>query len=657
MENEAQELSPKTPLRVEELVGNPNIATLLDTEYLSKLGAQIVLDYKEDEQSREEWVRAYEAAMKIATQVSEKKSTPWENASNVRFPLITIGAMQFHARAYPALLPSKGVVQIGTVGIDTDGRKGLISKLISAHMNYQFEYEMMEWEEDMDRLLITLPITGCEFKKTYYDPQKDYNCSEYVRSTDLVINYYAKSVEEAARKTHILSMDKNEITELQRAGLYLDVELGEACPRSDTITTVTDKSTGQKAPATNSAATSHKILEWHGFIDLDDDDYKEPYVVTVDEKSGKVLRIFSRFYPEDITRNADGAIQKIVPIEYFTKYDFIPNPTGGIYGIGFGVLLGPINESANTIINQLVDAGTLSNRQSGFISRNLRIRNGSLKFSPGQWLEVNASGADLSQGILPLPVREPSMVLFQLLNTLISAGERLTSTTDMMVGENPGQNQKATTTMAVLDQGQKVFTAIYKRVRRAMTKEFQKVFALNAYYLNEDKTKILFDGEATMKKEMYNKNNMVVFPTADPNVSSAAERSQTAQVLMSMIPLGGFNEYEIKRRALDALGITDPEALLLDPSIPPPPDPKMIEAQQEGAEQDFRRKLDMVKFIADSKAEEKELEIKEVDAATRRLVAMTQGFVGGATVSNQSRELIQKERESRRKHGAKSGEI
>jgi hypothetical protein len=188
-----------------------------------------------------------------------------------------------------------------------------------------------------------------------------------------------------------------------------------------------------------------------------------------------------------------------------------------------------------------------------------------------------------------------------------------------------------------------------------MTKEFQKVFALNAYYLDEDKTKILFDGEATMKKEMYNKDNMVVYPSADPNVSSSAEKAQTAQVLMSMIPMGGFNEYEIKRRALDALGVTDPEALLLDPSIPPPPDPKMVQVQQDGIEQDFRRKLDTVEFMTESKQKEKDLEIKEVDAATRRLVAMTQGFIGGAEISNKSRELIQKERDSRRKHAAKSG--
>jgi chaperonin GroES len=647
----SDEMEPAIPLNVDAMVSDINIATKLEEIYLNFLGKQIVDNYKEDEDSRKDWVDKYEQAMKIATQVYEKKNTPWENASNVRFPLITIGAMAFHARAYPTLLPSQGVVATGYLGIDYTGEKSLIAKLVAAHMNYQFEHEMEGWEEDMDRLLITLPITGCEFKKTYYDPQKGYNCSEYVRSSDVVINYYAKSVEEADRKTHILSMNSNEIEEMKRAGMFLDVDLGQAEPRADTTTNVLDKSIGFKAPSTVDTSTPFKILEWHGWVDLDGDDYKEPYVVTVDEKSGKVLRIVARYRADGITKN-DSQILKITPVEYFTKYDFIPNPSGGIYGIGFGILLGPLNESSNTLINQLVDAGTLSNRQSGFISRNLRIRNGRATFSPGEWKEVNASGADLRQGILPLPVREPSMVLFQLLNTLISAGERLTSTTDMMVGENPGQNQKATTTMAVLDQGMKVFSAIYKRIRRAMTKEFKKVFQLNAYYLDEDKTKILFDGQATMKKDMYNKDHMVVFPSADPNVSSTAEKMQMSQMLLGMIPMGGFNAYEIKRRALEAMGVPDPESLLLDPATPPAPDPKLIKAQQDGVEQDFRRKLDTIEFMTTSRNKAKELDIKEEEAATNRLTAMLDGFAKGAKVSHDSRALVQKELSDRRQVNA-----
>lgn len=643
---------PKATIRPEDVVNETNLTTHFDEEYLTTLGQQIVKDYTADEESRKDWMETYEKAMKIANQVYEEKSHPWPKASNIRFPLITIGALQFHARAYPALLPSKGVVETGTIGIDMTGQKALIAKLVAAHMNYQFQFEIKDWEEDMDKLLVTLPITGCEFKKTYYEPEKGACCSEYVRSADLVVNYYAKSMEEAARKTHVLSVSHNEVIELQRAGVYRECSLGEPVPRDDKATKVFDQASGFKQPSLDSS-TPHKLLEWHGFIDLDGDDYKEPYVVTVDEKTGKVLRIVARYYKEGITRQND-IITKIEPIEYFTKYDFIPNPSGGIYGIGFGILLGPLNESANTLINQLVDAGTLSNMQSGFISRNLRMRNGRFNFSPGEWKEVNASGADLRQGILPLPVREPSSVLFQLLNTLITAGERLTSTTDMMVGENPGQNQKATTTMAVLDQGMKVFTAIYKRVRRAMTKEFQKVFELNYYHLNEDRTKVLFDGNATMQKGFYDKNNTVVYPSADPNIASSGEKQAHAQALLQMMQLGGFNEYEVKRRALDAMGVADPESLLIPPEEmqPPPPDPKLLEVQRKAQADQFAQQFDTVELMHTMKKDAAELEIKEEDAATRRLEAMLKGFQQGADVQHKAKALAQKEESDRRKVNA-----
>lgn len=642
-------------LNIDDLVTSTNIAASIEENELRHIGMTIKEEYDSDDKSRTEWMDMYEKAMKIATQIQEVKNYPWEKASNVKFPLITIGALQFHARAYPALLPSKGIVQTGTIGIDMTGEKSLVAKVVAAHMNYQFEHEMRDWEEDMDRLLVTLPVTGCEFKKTYYDPQKGFNCSEHVRATDLVINYYARSLEEASRKTHVISMSHNEIVAMQRAGTFLDVDLGEAQKSENKATKVFDKSIGMSAPNVD-WATPHTILEWHGYLDLDNDGYKEPYIVTVDEKSCKVLRIVARYYKDSIVKNESGLIQYIKPIEYFTKYDFIPNPAGGIYGIGFGTLLGSINHSTNTLINQLLDAGTLSNLQSGFISRNLRMKNGKAKFTPGEWKEVNASGQDLRQGIMPLPVREPSMVLFQLLNMLISSGERLTSTTDMMVGENPGQNQKATTTMAVLDQGMKVFTAIYKRIRRALSKEFQKVFELNYYYLEEEKTKILFDGTATMKKEMYDKNNMVIFPSADPNIASAGEKQAQAQMLMQLIPMGGFNDYEIKRFALEQMGIDNPDIYLIPPDqLQPPPDPKLIKVQQDGVEQDFRRKLDTLEFMETVKKNAGEMEVKQEDVATRRLMAMLDGFAKGAEVSQRNRELIQKELDSRRKN-AKSNE-
>lgn len=633
-----------------------NLADELDEITLTSIGVQIKKEYEEDEKSRSDWMEMYEKAMKIATQVHEDKSHPWPNAANIKFPLISIGALQFHARAYPALLPSKGIVNTGTVGLDFTGVKGMMAKVVAAHLNYQFQHEMENWEEDMDRLLVTLPITGCEFKKTYYNPQKEFVCSEHVRATDLVINYWSKSLEEAPRKTHVLDMGMNEILELQRAGIFSQVVLGKPQDKPvDKKTTVFNESVGMKAPSLDND-TPYKILEWHGFLDLDEDEYKEPYIVTVDYTTGKVLRVVARYYADGIATTEDGTVQSIKPIEYFTKYDFIPNPAGGIYGIGFGTLLGTINHSVNTLINQLIDAGTLSNMQSGFISRNLRIKNGRMLFQPGEWKEVNASGMDLKQSLFPLPVREPSMVLYQLLNLLVGSGERLTSTTDMMVGENPGQNQKATTTMAVLDQGMKVFTAIYKRIRRSLTKEFQKVYALNYYYLNEDKTKVLFDGAAKMTREMYNKNNMLVYPSADPNISHKSEKMEQVQMLLQLLPLGGWNDYEIKMRILDAMEIPNPELLVIPPEQGggPPPDPALLKVQETAKENEFRRQYDVVKLKHEIETDIEELDVKKAEAETKRLGTMLDAFAQGANVSLKSRELAIKDADSRRKNSAKS---
>lgn len=643
-------------LTLQEIVKEQkNVAPLLDDAYLDKLGASIKQQYKDDDNSRSEWMETYEYAMKAAMQVYEKKNTPWDNASNVKYPLITVGALQFHARAYPALLPPKGFVGISSIGMDPTGQKYLLGKVIGTHMSYQFQYEMKGWEEGMDKLLITLPITGCEFKKTYFDPQKGFNCSEHVPASDLVINYWAKSLEDASRKTHVIPMTRNDIVSMQRAGLFREVELGNPIKNQTLAETIKDETTGTKRPGTVDESTPYTLLEWHGYIDLDEDGYAEPYVVTIEESSSRVLRIVARYYAEGIIQNEQGAVIRITPVEYFTKFDFIPNPSGGFYGIGFGRLLGSLNEAVDTMVNQLVDAGSLSNLQSGYISRNLRIRNGKHTFKPGEWKEVNATGQDLRQSILPLPVREPSMVLFQLLSMLIGAGERISSTTDMMVGENPGQNQKATTTMAVLDQGMKIFTAIYKRIRLALGKEFEKVFALNHYFLDEEKTKILFDGNAVIKKEFYDLNNMVVYPTADPANTSSAEKLGQAQALLQVMTLGGFNDFEIKRRYLEAIGIDDPERVLLDPQqSPPPPDPKLLKVQGDLQEDAFRRKLDTLEFMTETQQDAQDMEIKKLNAETARLKVMLDSFNQGVMGATKNREVIMKELQHRREVNAKS---
>ena len=337
---------------------------------------------------------------------------------------------------------------------------------------------------------------------------------------------------------------------------------------------------------------------------MDEDGYKEPYIVTIDE-AGQVLRIVARYDDDDVVYNNDDEILRIEAEEYFTKFSFIPNPDGGFYDIGFGVLLGPTNEAANTIINQLVDAGTLSNLQSGYIGRGARIKKSDTSFKPGEWKQINVTGDDLRKNIFPLPVREPSGVLFNLLGTLLDSGNRLASTTEMMVGENPGQNQPATTTLAVIEQGMKVFTAIYKRLYRSLKKEYKKLFDLNSDYLDEQEYFTILDiGNEQVQKiarDDYNEDTYDVVPAADPNVITEAQRLAKAQALMEMIPLGTVNPQEVTMRVLRAMEQPAIEQLVQMP--PPQPDPKVeLEAQKQ--QQEFTVKM-------------RELDIREAEAIAK----------------------------------------
>jgi chaperonin GroES len=497
---------------------------------------------------------------------------------------------------------------------------------MASHMSWQLMDQMDGWEEGMDRLLITLPFTGTEFKKTYFDPEKGTNVSEHVFAKDLVINFYAKTLEQAPRITEMLYYSKNELQSKYLQGLYLECK--DYAPRQEqtSMKDIEEKSKGVVAPPTIDDDTPFLVLEQHRFYDLDGDGYSEPYICTVLKDSRKVLRIVAAYYPDKVFRNEEGKVAKIERITYYTKYVFIPNPAGGIYGIGFGDLLGPLNHSVDTLINQLIDAGTASALQSGFISRNLRIKGGDYKFRPNQWMNVNATGQDIKNGIFPLPVREPSGTLMSLLQFLVGAGERLASTTDLQVGENPGQNQKAGTTMIVQQNGLQVFTAIYKRIRKALEQEFKKLFQLNKIYLNpQEYFQIVNPSTGEMQSldvsiDDYKADDLTVVPSADPHLASQELKMARAQYLVGLMQMGGFNDYEIKRRLLEAGDIERPEQILPSPENqpPPPPNPDLVKVQLEGIKEDnaerereFRRQFDVTKLRVEAAAKDVELAQKD----------------------------------------------
>jgi len=342
---------------------------------------------------------------------------------------------------------------------------------------------------------------------------------------------------------------------------------------------------------------------------------------------------------EDVQMGEDENVVSITPVQYYTKYSFFPNPDGGFYDIGFGRLLGPINASVDTLINQLTDAGTLSNLQAGFIGKGLRIKMGDSKFTPGEWKAVNATGSDIKQQIFPLPVREPSQVLFKLLELLSQSAQQLASVAEIFVGKMPGQNTPATTTMASIEQGMKLFTAVYKRVYRSLGKEFQKLYKLNRVYLDPQVELDILD--EPIQQSDYLGNEKEVIPAADPTAASNQERQQKTQQLMQLIGLGTLDPMEITVRMLEALEVSEPEKLMKQPS-PPPPDPKMealkLKAQldQQAAANDLQMEQAKMQLAQASEAAKmqlqkamkaQEMQFKAQEAALKMKIAAMEANV------------------------------
>ena len=601
-------------LNITKILESTNLATELDDDTLTRIGEQVVKDYDTDEQSRSEWMKNVENWIKLATQVAEKKSFPWEGSANVKYPLVTTAAMQFSARAYPALVQGLDVVKVRVVGEDPQGEKAARATRVSKHMSYQLLEQMDDWEEDMDKITMIVPIVGCAFKKTWYDPSVKRNRSELVHAKDLVVNYYAKSLETASRKTHILYKSPNEVKEKQLKGIYLDIELSQPSPQNSHINTELDKIQGISPPGDDESAP-HVLLEQHRFWDLDGDGYQEPYIVTVDEESRKVLRIVSGFEQDSVEMQGDKIV-KITPTEYFTMFPFIPNPDGGFYPLGFGALLGPLNETVNTLINQLLDSGSISILQGGFLAKGLRLKPGKMQFEPGEWKIVNAPGQDLKNSIVPLPTKEPSTVLFQLLETVVQSGKELASVAEIFTGKMPGQNTPATTTMATIEQGMKVFTAIYKRLFRSLKKEYKKLYRLNSIYLDpKEEFTILDSGQpGQVSQDDYKGDPTDIAPNADPTAVSEIQKLTKAQGLLELIQFGTINPLEATKRVLEAQQQENPQALL---NTQPPPDPKaqelQMKMQMEQQKGQMKMQQDQQSHQLDLQSKKMELMFKEME--------------------------------------------
>ena len=586
-----------------KVIGSPNICDLFEADDLQRIGDACHDGYTRDEESRRVWMKRNEAGMDLALQIQKDKSFPWPGCSNVAFPLVTIAAMQFHARAYPAIVNGTEIVKCVSFGENQAAH----AERVGAHMSWQLLYQDKTWEDQEDKALLNLSIVGTNFKKSYYSASFGHNVSELVLAKDLTLDYWSKSVEESPRKTHRLPMFRNEVYEKVMRGVFRDC-LNEAwyqaspAPISSARQAHEDKRQGRNPPRPDET-TDLIFLEQHCNMDLDGDGYAEPYIITFESVSKWVARIVTRFDREsDIERVAmgpnRGKIIRIAAMEYFTKKTFIPSPDGGIYDIGFGVFLGPLNEAVNSLVNMLLDAGTMQTTGGGFLGRGAKIRGGIYTVAPFEWKRVDSTGDDLRKSIFPLPVNAPSDVLFQLLTLLINYTSRVSGTTDIMVGENPGQNTPAQTTQTMVEMGQKIYTAIFKRVWRSSKAEFEKLFKLNGMFLPLDRPQV---GGAT--RADYQGAAEQVCPVADPSVTSEAMRLQIAGALkQAAASTPGYNKDAVEVRFLKALRVEGiPEVFPGTAGQPPAKDPKLVieETKIQGrlAEQDKTLQADMQKFV------------------------------------------------------------
>jgi chaperonin GroES len=539
-----------------------NIVPMLDKDMVGKIGMEVVRGYEVDKSSRADWERQMQTAMDLAMQVAKEKSWPWPKAANVKYPLITTAAIQFSARAYPAIVRGEEVVKGMVIGPDPEGAKKARAERIGHHMSFQVLEEIEDWDEEEDKLLLQMSIVGCAFRKTYFDKMMGRPCSDLVAARDLVYDH-ATPWAKLRRKTHFLRLFKNEVIERQRGGVFEE-----------------DINLGMPAGETNDEDGHHEFLEQHCWYDLDEDGYKEPYIVTVVKETGEVARIVARFDEDGIFLNAKEQVSKIVPVEYFTKFAFMPNPDGGSYDVGLGLLLNPINETVNTVLNQLLDAGTLANTGGGFIGNGLKMKGGAARFVPGEFKPIDNSGGKISENIYHMQFQGPNSVLFQLLGMLIEAGKDISSVKDILTGDQQ-VNQTATTTLALIEQGQKVFSAIYKRVHRSLKQEFKKLYRLNKLYLQPEDYYRFQDKQEPIYLEDYQGDNTDVAPVSDPNLVSDAQELTRAEALLQFKDDPFFNPIELRRGYLKALKVQNIDELLVKEPPKPPEDPRVLKVQAD----------------------------------------------------------------------------
>jgi hypothetical protein len=545
-----------------------NLAEFLEDEDLDELSSELQTGYTSDKSSREEWEQGYTKGLDLLGFKYEERTRPFDGASGVYHPLLSESVVQFQAQSYKELLPAGGPVRTQIIGTSTPEIESQ-SERVKDFMNYYITDVMEEYDPEMDQLLFHLPLAGSAFKKIYYDGGMGRAVSKFIAAEDLVVPYMTSDLESAERVTHVVKMTENEIKKQQIAGFYRDVKINPY-DVDDDIQEKYDQLEGTKKEDTYEDYT---LLEMHVLLDLkgfeEESGIKVPYIVTIDEGSGKILSIYRNFNKQDPIRKK---------IQYFVHYKFLPGL--GFYGFGLIHMLGGLSRTATAALRQLLDAGTLSNLPAGFKSRGFRIRDDDQPLQPGEFRDVDAPNGVLRDSLLPLPYKEPSATLFSLLGFCVDAGRRFASIADMKLAEGGSSEMPVGTTMALLERGTKVMSAIHKRLHYAQKIEFKLLAKVFSTYLPPNYPYNVAGGNSFIKAQDFDQR-VDVLPQSDPNVFSISQRVTMAQMQLQLAQSNPqmHNLYEAYRRMYEALGVQNVENLLPPPQQPMPTDPGIENSQ------------------------------------------------------------------------------
>ena len=559
----------EVPVVAEPYNHDANLAEVLGDDVLGSIASDLQSKVKEDLESRGDWEEAIAKGLNLLGINYEDRSDPFMGASGVTHPLLSEATTQFQSQAYKEMLPSGGPVKTQILGVATKETEDQAQR-IKDYMNFQITEVMEEYDQDTDQMLFYLPLTGSTFKKVYFDPTKQRAVSKFVPAEDLIVPYSASDIRTAERVTHMVRMTYNDIRKLQVAGVYKDVELSATDSGEDegAIQETTDELQGLHP---NYSDDSYTLLEVHvdldleGFEDMDSQGQPSgimlPYIVTIDQSSNKVLSVVRNYREQDPLKRKR---------QYFVHFKFLPG--FGFYGFGLLHTIGGLSRAATSILRQLIDAGTLSNLPAGFKARGVRIRNDDEPLNPGEFRDIDVPGGDLKNSIIPLPYKEPSATLAQLLGVVVDSGRRFAQVADAKISDVNSQAPVGTT-VALIEQGSKIISSIHKRLHYAQKQEFRmlaEIFSENPvpypYFVGNVAPQIMqqdFDGRVD------------ILPVSDPNIFSMSQRLTLAQTQLQLAQAAPqiHNQYEAYRRMYDALDVKNIDGILPPPQPPAPVDP------------------------------------------------------------------------------------